>query len=99
MSGPVSSAFTSAVALIIVTSQVKDVLGIHSSGDTFLEMWISLFQQMKHTRLWDTVLGIVCIVVLLIMRVRAATAHKKKKPYLRTNSEVFRGKRTEETVS
>nr|CAD7606688.1 unnamed protein product [Timema genevievae] len=69
ISGPVSSGFTSAAALIIVTSQVKDVLGITSSGNTFIEMWGSLFQQVGDTRLGDTVMGSVCIVVLLLMRV------------------------------
>lgn len=71
VSGPVSSGFTSAVALIIVSSQVKDVLGITVKGNTFLEMWTSIFHNIGDTKLWDTVLGIVCIVVLLIMRVIA----------------------------
>nr|CAD7202874.1 unnamed protein product [Timema douglasi] len=69
ISGPVSSGFTSAAALIIVTSQVKDVLGITSSGNTFIEMWGSLFQQVGDTRLGDTIMGSVCIIVLLLMRV------------------------------
>lgn len=69
MSGPVSSGFTSAVALIIVTSQIKDVLGITASGSTFIQMWISLFGEMSNTRMYDTILGVVCIVILLILRV------------------------------
>ncbi|KDR24302.1 Sodium-independent sulfate anion transporter, partial [Zootermopsis nevadensis] len=68
ISGPVSSGFTSAAALIIVTSQVKDVLGINASGNTFIENWISLFNAMKDTRTWDTVLGVACIVILFLMR-------------------------------
>lgn len=72
VSGPVSSGFTSAVALIIVTSQVKDVLGITTKGSTFLDIWISIFKNAHDTRLWDTVLGLVCIGVLLAMRVLAA---------------------------
>ncbi|PNF43810.1 hypothetical protein B7P43_G07765 [Cryptotermes secundus] len=68
ISGPVSSGFTSAAALIIVTSQVKDILGIHASGNTFIENWDSLFHSMKDTRTWDTVLGVACIAVLLLMR-------------------------------
>ncbi|XP_017777984.1 PREDICTED: sodium-independent sulfate anion transporter [Nicrophorus vespilloides] len=71
VSGPVSSGFTSAVALIIVTSQVKDVLGIVVKGNTFLEMWISIGENIKDTRTWDTVLGVVCIVILLLMRLVA----------------------------
>lgn len=69
VSGPVSSGFTSAVALIIVTSQVKDVLGIKMSGTTFVDQWISIFKNIHNTRTWDTVLGVVCILILLVMRV------------------------------
>jgi sodium-independent sulfate anion transporter 11 len=70
ISGPVSSGFTSAAALIIVTSQVKDILGIKASGNTFIENWDSLFRAMKDTRTWDTVLGVACIIILLLMRVQ-----------------------------
>lgn len=69
VSGPVSSGFTSAVALIIVTSQIKDILGIKTSGTTFLEQWISIIAEIKNTRTWDAVLGVCCIIVLLSMRV------------------------------
>lgn len=69
VSGPVSSGFTSAVALIIVTSQVKDILAIKVTGSTFVEQWISIFSEIKYVSVWDTVLGISCICVLLIMRV------------------------------
>ncbi|XP_046393546.1 sodium-independent sulfate anion transporter-like [Ischnura elegans] len=68
VSGPVASGFTSAVALVIVTSQVKDVLGISASGSTFTEMWGSVIESITETRLWDTLLGCACIAVLLLMR-------------------------------
>uniref|UniRef100_U5EHL8 Putative sulfate/bicarbonate/oxalate exchanger sat-1 n=1 Tax=Corethrella appendiculata TaxID=1370023 RepID=U5EHL8_9DIPT len=71
VSGPVSSGFTSAVSLIIVTSQVKDILGIQARGNTFLEIWRSIFSDIHHTKAWDTVLGVTCIAVLLIMRIVA----------------------------
>ncbi|XP_053688571.1 sodium-independent sulfate anion transporter [Sabethes cyaneus] len=71
VSGPVSSGFTSAVALIIVTSQIKDVLGITAKGSTFLEIWQSIFSDIHNIKAWDTVLGITCIAVLLIMRIVA----------------------------
>lgn len=69
ISGPVSSGFTSAVALIIVASQVKDLLGIMTKGNTFLEIAISISENVKDAKLWDTSLGIICIIVLLLMRV------------------------------
>ncbi|XP_049817178.1 sodium-independent sulfate anion transporter [Aethina tumida] len=71
VSGPVSSGFTSAVALIIVTSQVKDVLGIKASGNTFVDTWHSISKDIHNTNAWDTVFGISCIAVLLIMRIIA----------------------------
>lgn len=69
MSGPVSSGFTSAVALIILSSQVKDLFGITASGNTFIEMWQSIFEDIDNIRAGDTIMGVVCIIVLLLMRV------------------------------
>ena len=69
VSGPVSSGFTSAVALIILSSQVKDLFGITASGNTFIEMWTSIIDNISGIRVSDTVLGCVCIVILLCMRV------------------------------
>lgn len=68
ISGPVSSGYTSAVALIILSSQVKDILGIKAKGSTFVEMWSSIFQNIHETRMNDTLMGISCIVILLLMR-------------------------------
>jgi len=68
VSGPVGSGFTSAVALIILSSQVKDLFGINAKGNTFVEIWINVFKDLHNIRTWDTVLGCVCIVILLMMR-------------------------------
>lgn len=69
VSGPVSSGFTSAAALIIVTSQVKDLFGITASGNTFVDTWKSIFSDIHNIRMWDTVLGFACIVILFLLRV------------------------------
>lgn len=69
VSGPVSSGFTSAVALIILSSQVKDIFGIAGSGSTFVQMWKSIISNIEGIRVGDTVLGFACIVILLLMRV------------------------------
>uniref|UniRef100_A0A6M2DZU5 Putative sulfate/bicarbonate/oxalate exchanger sat-1 n=1 Tax=Xenopsylla cheopis TaxID=163159 RepID=A0A6M2DZU5_XENCH len=71
VSGPVASGFTSAVALIIVTSQVKDVLGIQTTGSTFLDMWQSISKNISDSQMWDCVMGAACIIILLIMRLIA----------------------------
>ncbi|XP_075232331.1 epidermal stripes and patches isoform X2 [Lycorma delicatula] len=68
VSGPVSSGFTSAVALLIISSQVKDILAIKASGATFIEMWYSIYQAVNDTNYWDLFLGLICIVILLVMR-------------------------------
>ncbi|KAI4501430.1 hypothetical protein M0802_003307 [Mischocyttarus mexicanus] len=68
ISGPVSVGFTSAASIIIATSQMKDILGIKISGGKFLEVWQMIFEKISDTRPWDTTLGIVCIIVLLLLR-------------------------------
>jgi solute carrier family 26 (sodium-independent sulfate anion transporter), member 11 len=69
ISWPVSSGFTSAVALIILTSQVHDVFGIKTKGGTFIQMWMSIGENFHNIRIGDTVLGLSSIVILLLMRV------------------------------
>ena len=70
-SSPVSSGFTSAVSLIIVTSQVKDILGIKAKGTTFVEIWCSIFEDIQNTKPYDTILGLTCIAVLMVLRIVA----------------------------
>ncbi|CAB0038959.1 unnamed protein product [Trichogramma brassicae] len=68
ISGPVSVGFTSAAAIIIATSQVKDILGISIKGGKFTQVWHQIFEQIGQTRLWDVVLGLTCMFILLVMR-------------------------------
>ncbi|XP_047504545.1 sodium-independent sulfate anion transporter-like isoform X1 [Pieris napi] len=68
ISGPVSVGFTSAAAIIIATTQVKDILGLSFPGGKFLQVWSGIYEHIGETRLWDTVLGFSCIVVLLLLR-------------------------------
>ncbi|GLG95343.1 Uncharacterized protein GBIM_02331 [Gryllus bimaculatus] len=68
ISGPVSVGFTSAAAIIIATTQVKDVLGLSITGSNFLEVWERVFEHIGQTRLWDSVLGFSCMAVLLLLR-------------------------------
>lgn len=66
ISGPVSVGFTSAAAIIIATSQVKDILGLDFTAGKFLLVWQKIFEHIGETRLWDAVLGVVCMIVLLL---------------------------------
>ncbi|XP_038212215.1 sodium-independent sulfate anion transporter-like [Zerene cesonia] len=68
ISGPVSVGFTSAAAIIIATTQVKDILGLSFPGGKFLQVWSGIYEHIGETRLWDTVLGLSCIIVLLLLR-------------------------------
>ncbi|GAB1868309.1 Sodium-independent sulfate anion transporter-like [Camponotus japonicus] len=84
VSGPVSSGFTSAVALIIVTSQIKDILGIPAKGSQFIEMWQSIGGLIHETSAWDATLGASCIALLLILRLLAACKIGPDKEELRS---------------
>ncbi|RZC39830.1 Sulfate tra GLY domain containing protein, partial [Asbolus verrucosus] len=68
ISGPVSIGFTSAAAIIIATTQVKDVLGLNYPGGKFLQVWEQIFEHITETRLWDSILGLSCMAVLIILR-------------------------------
>ncbi|XP_012530360.1 sodium-independent sulfate anion transporter isoform X1 [Monomorium pharaonis] len=84
VSGPVSSGFTSAVALIIVTSQVKDILGIPAKGSQFIEMWQNIGGLIHQTSAWDATLGATCIALLLILRLLASCKIGPKKEEFHT---------------
>nr|CAD7431629.1 unnamed protein product [Timema monikensis] len=68
ISGPVSVGFTSAAAIIIATTQIKDLLGLSFPGSKFLDVWEQLFEHISETRLWDTLLGFACMAILLLLR-------------------------------
>ncbi|XP_039947478.1 sodium-independent sulfate anion transporter-like [Bactrocera tryoni] len=69
VSGPVSAGFTSAIAFIITTSQIKDIIGVkNAKGITFLERWISMINDIGNIRIADTILGCSCVVILMLMR-------------------------------
>ncbi|XP_023247492.1 sodium-independent sulfate anion transporter isoform X2 [Copidosoma floridanum] len=87
VSGPVSSGFTSAVALIIVSSQIKDILGISAKGPTFVEMWRSIVEQLHTTRVCDAALGVSCIVFLLILRSVASMKFGPDDEHLRSKGQ------------
>lgn len=69
VSEPVLSGFSSAVAIMIFTGQIKSLLGIKATGHTFLQVWKTILQDIQNTRLGDTVMGITCLIILLSMRV------------------------------
>ncbi|KAL9893266.1 epidermal stripes and patches isoform 1-T4 [Glossina fuscipes fuscipes] len=87
VSGPVSSGFTSAVSLIILTSQIKNILGITARGATFVEIWTQIFNNIGEARSADTILGLTCIVILLIMRHFTSFRIGPEEPLLRSRTQ------------
>ncbi|VVC31758.1 Hypothetical protein CINCED_3A016532 [Cinara cedri] len=68
ISGPVSAGFTSAAAIVIATSQVKDLLGINIKSNSFLGFWDQLAVHIREISIGDGTLGITCMIVLLLLR-------------------------------
>ncbi|XP_056630787.1 sodium-independent sulfate anion transporter-like [Diorhabda sublineata] len=69
VSSPVVSAFTSAAALTIASSQIKNILGLNfDAGHNFFKLWKNILAHIYQCRLWDSVLGITCCIILLLLR-------------------------------
>ncbi|KAL4714919.1 hypothetical protein ACJJTC_014290 [Scirpophaga incertulas] len=69
ISKPVISGFTAAAALQIGASQLRNLFRVSgASGDTFVSAMINFFKNISTVHLWDTVLGISCIVTLLVLK-------------------------------
>lgn len=65
---PVTTGFISAAVLQIAASQLKVMLGIDGDSETFLSSWYVIVGNIRTIKIWDTVLGITCIVVLAILQ-------------------------------
>ncbi|XP_018570602.1 sodium-independent sulfate anion transporter [Anoplophora glabripennis] len=75
---PVTVGFTSAASVIIVASQLKSLLGLKIKSSGFLDTITKVFNNIRMTRLNDFTLGIVCIIVLMILRkLKDIKLHKK----------------------
>ncbi|XP_050298009.1 sodium-independent sulfate anion transporter-like [Anthonomus grandis grandis] len=68
VSTPVVSAFTSAGAITIASSQIKNLFGLKYNAENFIQVWKNFFMHISEVQLWDTALGFGCIIVLLAMR-------------------------------
>ncbi|XP_044759831.1 sodium-independent sulfate anion transporter-like [Coccinella septempunctata] len=84
VSGPVSVGFTSAAAIIIATTQMKDILGLPYPGGDFVIIWEQIIQHISETRFNDAALGIGTILVLLLLRsiknIRFGSGDDEKEP-------------------
>jgi sodium-independent sulfate anion transporter 11 len=70
ISTPVTSGFTSAYSVIIIASQLKSLFGLQKfQTKGFIDNIRKLIAHFHETKIWDTTLGIFCIVILLVLRV------------------------------
>uniref|UniRef100_A0AAR5Q2C7 STAS domain-containing protein n=1 Tax=Dendroctonus ponderosae TaxID=77166 RepID=A0AAR5Q2C7_DENPD len=68
VSTPVVSAFTSAGAITIASSQIKSLFGLNYKAESFINVWKQFFLHITGIQLWDTLLGLSCILILLLLR-------------------------------
>ncbi|XP_074647280.1 sodium-independent sulfate anion transporter-like isoform X2 [Tubulanus polymorphus] len=68
ISHPVISSFTSAAAITIAVGQLKNLLGLKNIPREFIEMVEKLIEHITETNLYDMAMGMVCVVLLLIMK-------------------------------
>ncbi|XP_033749910.1 sodium-independent sulfate anion transporter-like isoform X2 [Pecten maximus] len=72
ISYPVINAFTSAAAITIGFGQVKGLLGLTDIPRDFPHMVYQTFKKIPETKVWDMTMGLICLVLLfLLKRMRA----------------------------
>ncbi|ODM93537.1 Sodium-independent sulfate anion transporter, partial [Orchesella cincta] len=68
ISAPVNSAFTSAAAITICSTQIKALLGLSYPAEGFLSIITGAVDHIYEVKLNDTLLSIACIVTLLVLQ-------------------------------
>lgn len=69
VSTPVVAGFTSAGAITIASAQFKNLLGLKFSAETFIDVMKNVIKHIDETKKWDAILGAVCCILLLALRV------------------------------
>lgn len=62
-------AFTSAAAIIVATTQVKDLLGLDHPGDNFVLVWKQIYEHINETSGPDCAMGFISIICLVALKV------------------------------
>ena len=67
---PVITGFTTGIAVIIASSQVKDFLGLTYSNvpAEFIEKWMSYFEHLNETSLFAVGLGVLALAIIIICK-------------------------------
>jgi sodium-independent sulfate anion transporter 11 len=66
---PVTGGFTTAAAIIMASSQLKDLFGVSYKAKNSMEMWIKFISNIKNIRMTDTAMGLICIITLIGLKV------------------------------
>lgn len=69
ISVPVTSAFTSAASLIIISSQLKSLVGIKYKSTNFYTSVYKFFEQIQEVQMGDLIVSVCCVIFLLVFRV------------------------------
>lgn len=69
ISVPVCSGFTSAAAILIIVSQVKDLLGVRGSGGNLLKMVKTLLEHVGEFGAGDAIMGFGCVATAMLLKV------------------------------
>ncbi|OFY45056.1 MAG: sodium-independent anion transporter [Bacteroidetes bacterium GWF2_40_14] len=65
---PIVVGFTSGIALVIFSTQIKDLLGLHIDNlpSEFIPKWISYFGHISTINYWEAALGLFCILTIVL---------------------------------
>lgn len=70
ISEPVTIGFTAGASTTIISSQIKNLFGITGNkGSGFIGYWKAVFRDIGTICLGDSVMGVLCFIALLLLRV------------------------------
>ncbi|KAL1517830.1 hypothetical protein ABEB36_001546 [Hypothenemus hampei] len=87
---PVASGFTTAAAISIATSQLRQLFGITgTSPDGFIDEWKSFIGDIGKVRMWDSLLGCASVLFLIGLRELRKFGSLKNKPEWSKNRNIL----------
>ncbi|KAJ3645330.1 hypothetical protein Zmor_022996 [Zophobas morio] len=71
ISTPVMSGFACAGAVFTATTQIHNLFGMKAPNRNFIPTWVDFITNISQTnfKIWDTVLGLTCLLVLVLLKV------------------------------
>lgn len=82
VSMPVTGGFTSAAAIIMASSQIKGLSGLHYDAKNCVDMWFKFFENFEKIRLGDTIMGLTSIAILIALKVSVYTINLEKNMFV-----------------